>query len=194
MTQLSLMMSKEDFAQVRITAATAMQRFAGCDPSYIASTCHASCCRSSTSISGTLITIHPSEESALVARGAVVIDGKLERQDGKRRCQFQDESSNLCALHNSEIKPFGCVASPFTLAKGGRTLIIRNRYRLLKCYNDGARLPAYVAFAASLRLLFGDDEANRIGAHFANCASDIMSPMRRMAWDMLTDNDRAKRS
>jgi len=82
-----------------------------------------------------LITIHPTEQTTIEARGVVVENGLLQPRTGEKKCPFKTEAC-LCELHHTPDKPFGCVASPFTLTRAG-TLIVRNRYKLLKCYEDG---------------------------------------------------------
>jgi DNA modification methylase len=175
--------------RVKVSAAMARLRFNGCDPEYIRTTCHARCCESSTAPSGTIITIHPSEREAIERRGGVVEAGLL--QPVKRRCPFKT-AANLCGLHGSEDKPFGCIASPFTLNRNG-TLIVRNRYRLLRCYDDGRRLPAYVAFRASLDLIFGLAEAARICGHLEAGGGDLMAEISERSYRLLIDNDDIKR-
>lgn len=157
------------------------QQFNGCEPDYIRDVCHASCCRSSTDPSGTRIAVAPVEVISLARRGAVVIDGYL--QSVARRCPFQ-AADGLCGLHGTGDKPFGCIASPFILTSRG-TLIVRNRYRMLKCYRDGRRLPAYVAFRSSLDLLFGPAEAARIVAHLEAGGGDLTAQMLGWAGGLL---------
>lgn len=67
--------------------------------------------------------------------------------------------NGLCSLHYSQDKPFGCIASPFTI-NDNDTLIIRYRYSRMKCHGDGSY--SYVAFRPSLDLIFGKDEAEKI--------------------------------
>jgi Fe-S-cluster containining protein len=189
---LSPVVGSDGMMRVKVSAASARQEFNGCDPDYIRTTCHASCCRSSTSPTGTMITVHPTEEAAIRARGANVINGLLQPKPGAKRCPFQNTGTHLCDIHFTPDKPFGCIASPFTLTKNGQTLIIRNRYRSLKCYKDGKRLPAYVAFRASLDLIFGNETAQRIHDHLAGGGGDLTVGMPARSFAMLTDNDDIK--
>ena len=179
-----------EIVSVKVSAAMARLRFNGCDPEYIKNICHASCCESSTRPTGTLITIHPTETTAIQARGGCVQDGLLIPRSGERRCPFKN-SQNLCGLHSTPAKPFGCIASPFTLNANG-TLIVRNRYKLLKCYRDGRQLPAYQAFRASLILLFGEAETARITEHLDAGGGDIIASMPRIHYQKLRDNDAIK--
>ena len=177
------------FVDVTISAKSARQIFHGCDPAYIANVCHGSCCRSSTQESGILVTVHPSEEERVAEAGAVIENGRIQPVPGEKRCPYQGPD-NLCGVHGTKSKPFGCIASPFTL-NANSTLIVRNRYRMLKCYKDG-KLPAYVAFRASLDLIFGKKKAAEIAEHLDDDGGDIVVPMPVASYLRLTENDAAK--
>jgi len=160
---------------VKISAAHMRQIFHGCEPDYIRDVCHGACCRSSTEPSGVRIALLPAEVERFTGKGLPVVGGYLQPVPGQRRCPHQQAGSNLCGLHDTPDKPFGCIASPFILTARD-TLIVRNRYRLLKCYRDG-ELPAYRAFAASLVLLFGREEASAITRHLDSGGGDISAEM-----------------
>lgn len=174
---------------IKISAKSARLLFRGCDPHYIRDHCHASCCRSSTVKSGVLIAIHPKEQAAIKYLGACIEHGFIVPAAGTRQCPFE-VNGHLCALHDTIYKPFGCIASPFTL-NSNDTLVIRNRYKLLKCYRGGW-LPAYRAFGASLVLLFGETETERITQHLDGSGGDLMSTMGDQTYNMLKENDAAK--
>jgi DNA modification methylase len=176
--------------QIKVSAKMARLRFNGCDPEYIRTTCHARCCESSTSPTGTIITIHPTEQQRIEQLGGVVTAGLLQPAAGCRKCPFK-QTDHLCGLHVSGQKPFGCVASPFTL-NANDTLIVRNRYRLLKCYNDGRRIEAYVAFRASLDLIFGPAEAQRVCLHLERGGGDVMATVSEENYLMIKQNDEIK--
>ena len=178
---------------VKVSAASMRQEFAGCSPDYIRDVCHASCCRSSIAATGIIVTIHPTEQAAIKAVGGVVVNGLLQPADGCRRCPFQSTETHLCGLHDTPAKPFGCIASPFTLTRNGHTLIVRNRYRLLKCYRDGDRIPAYIAFRASLDLIFGRDVAQDISDHMDAGGGDMVANITDDTYDVLVDNDAIKK-
>ena len=178
------------FKLVKVSAKSARQAFNGCDPDYIRTVCHAKCCESSTAPTGTMITVHPSEVAAIAALGGVVVDGLLQPKPGCRKCPFKT-GDNLCGIHFTDAKPFGCIASPFTL-NANNTLIVRNRYRLLKCYNDGRKIPAYKSFRASLDLIFGQTEAERICKHLDAGGGDITAKISERNYAMLKDNDEIK--
>jgi hypothetical protein len=200
-----------DDVEVLVSVASAWQRFHGCTPDYIANVCHGRCCDAPGRPGGTMITIHRSEQAAIEARGGAVSNGLLVTT-GKGKCTFKD-AAGLCGLHFTDDKPFGCIASPFTVAPGGRTLVVRNRYRSLICYSaTTARRgedtsdwpPAYVAFRASLDLILGPDLAawlsDTLDAHGDPKAdgytgpTSIPVPVSRRAWEMLTENDDTKRA
>ena len=181
--------TQEEMVEVKISAAMARLRFHGCDPDYIRDVCHAACCKTSSQKSGTLITINEDERAKIEARGGVVIDGRLQSPD--KHCPFEDCTSHLCTLHFTPDKPFGCIASPFTLNKSG-TLIVRNRYRLLRCYNVGPQLPAYIAFWASLDLIFGEAEAQRISDHLDAGGGDMAAQMPLASYQRLRSSDALK--
>lgn len=197
--------------EILVSVASAWQRFHGCTPEYIRDVCHGRCCDAPSRPGGTMVTIHRSEQAAIEARGGEVRDGLLVTT-ATGRCTFKDDAG-LCGLHFTPDKPFGCIASPFTVAPGGRTLVVRNRYRSLVCYSAtsarrgddvSAFPPAYVAFRASLDLILGEDLAawlsDALDAHgdpkSPEYAGPVSIPVRvpRSAWEMLTDNDATKRA
>jgi 1-aminocyclopropane-1-carboxylate deaminase/D-cysteine desulfhydrase-like pyridoxal-dependent ACC family enzyme len=176
-------------ATVRISSKSMRQRFHGCDPDFIRDVCHAACCHSSTHPTGVRITVHRSERAAIEARGGVVgDDGMLAPGEGTKRCPFEGAETHLCGLHFTPDKPVNCITDPFTLSPGGRTLVVRNRYRQFKCYNTGPRLHAYVAFRAGLDLLFGAEQAAAICAHLDAGGGDIDAEMLPRMHDIMVDD------
>jgi len=188
---------------VNISVPSMWQRFVGCDLDYIAAVCHGRCCDAPSRPGGSMVTIHRSERAAIEARGGVVgDDGMLVTTDG---CTFKNAQTHLCDLHTTPDKPFGCIASPFTLT--GMTLVIRNRYRRLPCYISKAEAgrawypPAFEAFRASLHLIFGTDEADRIDTICrrrgdpaeGGDGSPFLAYMTEHAYDVLVANDAAKK-
>ncbi len=178
-----------DPIKIKISSASLRQLFNGCKSTYIKDICHAKCCESSTMPDGVLIIIHPSEENKIINAGGKVIDGFLQPSKNKK-CIFKD-NNNLCILHETNNKPFGCIASPFTLNKNN-TLIIRNRYRLLKCYNDGNKKPAYIVFKKSLELLFGKALTEKLIKHLDTGGKDVLIKMPFKNYQILCDNDNKK--
>lgn len=187
---------------VRISAASMRQRFHGCTPQYIAQRCHGSCCRSASAPGGTLVTVHRSEAAAVAASGVEIVDGRIVPTP-QRRCPNQT-AEDLCRVHGTDAKPFGCYASPFTLSSSGRVLVVRNRYRMLRCYKDplssawgdaqDADAPeAYRAFEGSLTAVLGPEWAAYVTGWLDAGGGDVDVPLDPDVRSMLRDNDEAKR-
>ena len=177
--------------KVHISPVQMRQRFHGCTPEYIANVCHSSCCNAPTKPLGVFVAITTKEQAAVEARGGVVIDHLLQPREGERICPFKTDAC-LCSLHFTPDKPVGCIVSPFTLTTKD-TVIVRNRYRLLKCYKDdrdGPAPPAYVAFRASLDRAFGKAEAARICDILDDGWGDerFTAEMLDEVYETLTDN------
>lgn len=181
-----------ELRRIKVSAASARQPFNGCDPTFIRDVCHGRCCDAPTRPTGTLITIHPSEQARIEAHGVTVQDGLLQPRPGERVCPFKT-GDHLCGLHYSPDKPFGCIASPFTLNKNG-TLIVRNRYRLLPCFKTGPMIPAYRAFRASLYLILGKDQTDRLTAHLDAGGGDVSYEVPDRVYRMLVENDHTKKA
>lgn len=177
---------------VKVSAAMARLRFTECGPACIEGNgCAGNCCNAPTRASGCMVTIHASEKAQIEALGGVVSDGLLQPRTGERGCPFK--AGGLCSLHARGDKPFGCVASPFTLNRAG-TLIVRNRYKMLPCYRGpGAKSFAYRVFSSSLRLIFGAEEAARIAAILDDGGGDVAAEMPARNYTILNENDHAKR-
>lgn len=176
--------------EIKISAKSARQMFIECGPTCIATGCKGNCCDAPSRPTGCMITINPDEQARIEALGGVVIDGLLQPRPGEKGCPFKSEG--LCGLHQSGEKPWGCVASPFTLNKAG-TLIIRNRYRMLPCFkHDGPKAPAYETFRSSLAIIFGEDETDRIVAHLAGGGGDLIAKVDPAIKAKLVQNDQIK--
>lgn len=193
----------DGWVEVRVSVASMLQRFHGCEPDFIRDVCHARCCDAPSRPGGTLVTIHRSEEDAIRARGGTVEDGLLVT-DGV--CTFKTDD-HLCGLHFTPDKPFGCWASPFTLNRSD-CLIVRNRYRFLPCYVNGRGQPddidtsdwppAYVAFRGSLEAIFGEVATAALvrdveEAVAANGPSMVRARMPERSYEALHANDETKR-
>lgn len=168
---------------IKVSAANARLQFHGCTPEFIRDVCHSACCDTRTpGGKGILVSLHVNEAAALAARGARIVlgpDNAIMHGDAGlsgAQCRFKTEE-HLCGLHfekenGEKIKPWTCRAAPWHMNKTG-TLVIRNHYKLLKCYKAGPLLPAYVAFREGLNMIFGDKEAERIVKHFEEGGDDI---------------------
>jgi len=165
--------------------------FHGCTPTYIHTICMGNCCQSSVNPNGILVVIHPFEQARLLEQYPKVKIKNNHLVAYNKRCPFKS-SINLCTLHNTNYKPFGCITSPFTLNKSG-TLIVRNRYKLLRCYKQKPLLQAYIAFSQSLQLILGKKSARALTVHLKKNKGDYYTTIDRKIHTMLTDNDFAKR-
>ncbi len=169
------------------------QLFHPCTPDFIATVCHARCCESSTSETGVMITIHATEKSKIESLGGRVNDaGFLSANPLTKKCPFKT-GADLCGLHGKPEKPFGCIASPFTL-NARDSLIVRNRYRCLKCYRAPGAIPAYKAHRASLDKIFGAATAEKICAHLDAGGGDTLAEMPAENYAILKANDLAKKT
>lgn len=185
---------KVTFVSVRVSAAMCRLPFTECGPLCIKHNgCSGNCCDAPSRPGGCLVTVHPSERDSVERHGGrVSSNGFLQPNAGKRGCPFK--SNGLCSIHFTGDKPFGCIASPFTLNKN-RTLIVRNRYKMLPCYKGrGPKAPAYRAFASSLELIFGQDVATKLAIHLDSGGGDISLPMPSRSFRILMENDAAKHS
>lgn len=152
----------DETIEVRVSVPMARQLFRPCDPEFIRDVCHARCCDAPGTEYGAKVSIFESELPVIQSHGGEVDErGFLKPREGEKGCPFKEPESKLCVLHATGEKPSGCIASPFTFNRN-RLLIVRNRYRLLKCYKAEGAVPAYRAHFASLVLIFGAREAERI--------------------------------
>lgn len=157
-------------ANIKISSKWARKKFP-CYPEYIINNCRGRCCEGTGKI---LVSLLPGEEKYhRDFLGCKVKEGKLLAHSDSKKCVHKN-SNSLCNLHNTAYKPFGCVASPFTLNKNN-TLIVRYRYTRLKCHGQGE--PAYITFFASLVLLFGQREAARIKMYLDAGGGDMVAIM-----------------
>lgn len=154
---------------VKISAAMMRQMFRPCDPDFIATTCKASCCRSTTAPGGIAVTVTDDTEARqVIDLGADVVG--LSIQPVNRRCPFQGED-HLCQIWDT-AQPWGCQVSPFTL-NANNTLIVRNRYRSLKCYRADGALPAYQAHRRALEALLGATTTAFVVTHLHAGGGDL---------------------
>ncbi len=175
-------------APVQVTVSGKWARHAfRCDPDYIVGSCKGRCCEGSDKI---LISLTPDEEAWHKANGYAVKDGLLQPSPETGVCPHKT-ADGLCGLHGTPNKPFGCIASPFTLNSAG-TLIIRHRYSMLKCHNAAGGQPAYLTFKESLRIIFGPVEADRIIAELEAGAEDVPATMPASSYRKLVYLDGLK--
>jgi len=138
---------------INVSGKWARHEFA-CTENYIKTTCHGTCCQGAGKV---MISLLPHEAQQQEKQGYATNNGMLQPDPKTGKCPHK-QTNGLCGLHNTGHKPFGCIASPFTL-NDSDTLIIRNRYNMMKCHGTGQ--PAYKTFRASLDLILGN-EAERV--------------------------------
>ena len=174
------------FYNIKISVKSMKQLFHPCTIDYIQNICHGRCCESS---NGLMVTIHKSEIKHIRSLGGVVSsDGFLVDINNNKKCCFK--KNDLCSIHT--MKPFGCKASPFTLSKNN-ILIIRNRYRRMKCFKAPGAVPAYIAHRWSLEQIFGFDETERIVNCITSGCAMVFGKISIEKFNMLVENDRAKK-
>lgn len=176
---------EENSRQVKVSSKWARHCFS-CTTKYITEQCHGGCCEGSDKI---MVSLLPEEVEIQEGAGFHVVAGMLQPDVATGKCPHKKENG-LCGVHDTPMQPFGCIASPFTL-NAGRTLIIRNRYNMMKCHGHGE--PAYKVFRASLELLFGEEEALRISNHLDSGGGDIVATMAEGVPEALMYLDGLKR-
>jgi hypothetical protein len=175
--------------KVKISGAQLQQMFQPCEPNYIKSVCHGACCQGS---GGLMVTVHESEREAIGRLGGEVDEsGMLRDKLCNGVCMFKSDDG-LCGIHGDN-QPFGCKASPFTL-NSNNTLIVRNRYRMLRCYNTPQAVPAYKAHRWSLDQIFGAHVVEGIIMDIIVGKDPIWAPIKPDIFKILKDNDEAKRA
>ena len=163
---------------IPFSASWANKEWLPCNPQTVKDVgCKGRCCDPASKDPRLRVSIQPFEEEIIKKEGGKVKDGFLlptKNEKGKERCPFKNEEF-LCDLHDKKgCKPFGCIASPFAFDKYGN-LGPRYRYQGFLCYKKRAvklgdhlgkrAVPAYVGFRASLDMLFGKEEAEKLCQH-----------------------------
>jgi 16S rRNA G966 N2-methylase RsmD len=159
--------SNDNLIKVKVSGKWIKHKFL-CSADYIKNVCHGSCCTGSNKV---LISLLPDEAETQQKKGYSVSDGGLLQADFRTKKCPHINKIGFCALHGTPDKPFGCIASPFTLNQAN-TLIIRNRYSLMKCHSEKGDY-AYRVFRASLNLIFGKEESERICTYYDKNDGDI---------------------
>ncbi len=159
---------------VKVSAKSARLLFEGCSSAYIQNVCKGAFCHLKSSPTGPVVKVEDRQQPPLVSLGASFVDGIMQTVNGA--CVFYDGGTGFCQVHLEGIKPQSCIQSPFFLNKND-ILLIRNRYKMLRCYRAEGSVPAYVAFRSSLDLLFGAEESARIVSHLENKGGDIIGYM-----------------
>lgn len=171
--------------KIKISSKWMLHKFR-CTEDYIKNVCHGSCCTGTDKV---LISLLPEEAKRQVEIGCVVKDNKLCPDSKTGKCPHLTESG-LCNIYFTPDKPFGCIASPFTLNKAN-TLVIRHRYSRMKCHGEGEY--AYKTFRASLDFILGQQEAQRICDYYQQGnTEDIETEISRATYKRLAYLDGLK--
>lgn len=160
----------EDHLLIKVSAKSARLKFIECGPACISRGCTAKCCDAPTHPDGMRVYIDPTERKLVERAGGRVINNWLQPARGCRGCPFK-RPDHLCGLHGTPAKPFGCIASPFML-NPNHTLVIRNRYKLLPCYDAQCGEPAYRVFRSSLVLILGEAKTDVLTKHLESGGGD----------------------
>ena len=174
----------DNLIKVKISGKWIKHKFM-CSADYIKDVCHGSCCTGSNKV---LVSLLPDEADYQLSKGYSVENNLLQADKKTGKCPHINKIG-FCALHGSPNKPFGCIASPFTL-NNANTLIIRNRYSLMKCHGSGDY--AFRVFRSSLNLIFGEKEAERICNYYESNEGDLESWIPRENYEKLTYLDNLK--
>ena len=185
---------KEEGVDVVISEKCARWEFQGCSEDYIRGTCNGRCCWTTDEKGKTYTLIHVEEDQkeAIKKQGGCFRDDDIIQTGEDGKCVFQDKISGLCDLHcqqkedGESLKPRSCFISPWILSKNNR-LIIRNRYKLLRCFKTEPKIQAYIAFASGLKMLFGDNEYDKIYAHFNNGGGDYAAKIPSARANLVKD-------
>lgn len=160
---------------MKVSARSCRLKFIQCGPDCIAKGCTAKCCDAPTSPTGIRVYASPAEARQLTRHGIKTVRGMIQPKPGCRVCPAKTEA-HLCGLWQQPARPFGCIASPFMLNKNG-TLVVRNRYKLLPCYDKERGKPAYVTFCGSLFAIFGQVKTWALVNHLEQGGDDIYLSM-----------------
>lgn len=171
---------------VEISKKMLMQKFQPCKSDYIKSNCVGRCCEGTNQI---LVSVHETEEQKFKNMGASITNGFIQPNPETKKCPFKKQNG-LCKIHDE--KPFGCKASPFTF-NSNNLLIVRNRYRSLKCYNTEKAIPIYESHRWSLEQIFGKKETTEIIKKVINGNDKIQAKINKFKYKIMIDNDSAKR-
>ncbi len=172
---------------IKVSAKMARLKFIECGPKCIATGCVGKCCDAPTHPDGCRVSVSENEGQHLAAAGAKIVDGFIKPKPGHKGCPFKTEG-HLCSLHGTPLKPFGCIVSPYALNKNN-TLIIRNRYKLLPCYDPINGAMSYSVFRTSLLTVFGTQQTNSLTKHLDAGGGDLILGVDDATYDKLSDRE-----
>jgi len=171
--------------RIKISIPSMMQKFHPCTEEYIKTVCKGRCCEGS---KGIKVVVEDSEIDHIRALGASVEDNFILADD-RKLCPFKSDEG-FCKIH--EQKPFGCKASPFILSKND-VLIVRNRYRLLRCFNAVGAIEAYKAHRWSLEQIFGCTEYEKLCNGIKRGGKDVYLLMEHSKYLIFKHNTQSRK-
>lgn len=169
---------------VAISMSSMRQRFHSCTEDFVANVCHGRCCEGSR---GLKVVVADSEVDRIRGMG-VAVSGNFIEAAPNGKCPFKADTG-LCKIHTN--KPFGCSASPFILTVND-VLVVRNRYRFLKCFNCEGAIPVYQAHRWSLIKIFGRAEYDRLCKGIEEDVPGLTLYIARREYALLKENDRTR--
>lgn len=179
---------------VKVSTKCMKQLFHPCTEEYIKKVCYGRCCRAHKG--KILVAVAPTEEDRLYKiafRRAIpirILGGLIQSENGM--CPFRDIGGQ-CLAHVYG-KPLACCALPFTYSTTGKTLITKNRNRLLSCYNCQGAEPAYIAHRWSLEQIVGLANARRIAIYMKEGQEDFWIPVSDHLYNCLWNAIQVQRS
>jgi len=178
-----------DTIYIKVSGKSAYLKFRECGPTCIANGCTAKCCDAPTTPLGIKVSILDDDNIHMILddNNVTVIDGYMQPRSGERLCPFKSDE-HLCLLHDTIYKPFGCIVSPFFLNRNS-TLVVRNRYKLLPCYDKTGGERAYRVFSSSLKAIFTEDVYKHVVDRLDLSNTSFMAPIRRVIYDRLRERE-----
>lgn len=180
---------------VKVSNKCARLKWNGCQEDYIRNVCNGRCCKGHKAGDGWLvITTLPCERARLRGLGVTLRNGGIAPNPATGICPLQSTETGLCTEHLSNKKPLSCWLSPWKLSPQG-VLIVRNRFKLFKCYREEPRLPTYVAYRASLEHAFGMGVTGELCKYLGSGGlRDILLQVSRAQFHSLLMTEILKRS
>jgi len=175
----------DGMVECSISVKTFKNTWHGCDPGWICSDdgCAGKCCQPGGK--GATVVVTDDEAKRLRKRGIAIKNGAIDLGDG-RYCPCQDEDG-LCKLHKTGDKPLTCVTEPLKVLSNG-TIVVRDRFFLLKCFKVGG-MPGYKAWEGAFKRLFGDSQTKRIQKEIEAGADKVTAKMDAKLFETMVGLD-----
>jgi 1-aminocyclopropane-1-carboxylate deaminase/D-cysteine desulfhydrase-like pyridoxal-dependent ACC family enzyme/Fe-S-cluster containining protein len=160
---------QSNYQEVNIKISDFIQEVNPCDVNMITNHCYAQCCRGTyKKLDQPVVIVLDDEEKNLIPESQILnftIDKNRHLLvTDNRKCPYQDSTSNLCSIHLTGKKPFGCSIMPITITKG--EIAIQKIFTKMKCqvksFEGVNKVPFYKGYRQSMVALFGEEETQRI--------------------------------